>query len=236
MNQKSIFETTVSRCGTHWVKYIIKETLGFNVELPNVHSFVKPRGRIEEYPVAIAKKETLDPGGYIYTYHVPLKHLRPIEGLVNILVVVRDPRDVCVSSAFYDIMKGNIPKDAFDASLQERLAMGGINADLIPSYLELKDSMEHYLIRFEDMILNPLSQISSMLDHFGYIYDKSSLEKALRNNTFKKLSGGREIGETNEKHHYRKGIVGDWRNYLSEKDNRMFIKKHSDIMHVWGYQ
>lgn len=236
MNQKSIFETTCGRCGTHWVKYILSQTLGFKIELPNVHSFKKPAGRQVEYPKAILNKEQSDPGGYIYTYHVPIHNLHVIKDSVNIIVLVRDPRDSCVSSVHYDIMNGYFNKKEFDKVLQHRLDAGGQYPEFFQSYLEHRHSIPHLVLRYEDVIKDTYGSIKTALNKLKYEFLENDLRKAIQNNKFEKLSGGRKKGDEKEDHHYRKGIVGDWKNYLSYNDNYQFVKKHGHLMEALGYE
>lgn len=232
---KSIFETTCGRCGTHWVKYIISQTLGFKVELPNVHDFSLPKGRQIEYPKAILEREKKSPGGYIYTYHVPIHNLHVIDKEVNILVLVRDPRDACVSSVFYDIMKGTFRENEFDSVLHRRLEVGGQYPEFFSSYVKNRLLIPHRILRYEDIVSDSYGTMKHVLKEFGYQFDYDKLRKSISQNTFFKLSNGRRKGDENKFHHYRKGVIGDWKNYLSLEDNQLFMERHSEMMEAFGY-
>jgi len=61
--------------------------------------------------------------------------------------------------------------------------------------------------------------------------DKNILE----NQSFFNLSGGRKPGEEDKEAFYRKGIIGDWKNYLTDTQNKEFCKKHEKLMQMLGY-
>jgi hypothetical protein len=47
---------------------------------------------------------------------------------------------------------------------------------------------------------------------------------------FYKASGGRKPGEENVKHHYRKGIAGDWKNHFNEEHKRVFKQNYNPLL------
>ena len=55
-------------------------------------------------------------------------------------------------------------------------------------------------------------------------------------NEFEKLSGGRKIGEESKDSHYRKGIHGDWRNYLTRDHLAQMTQSCNDIIVQNGYE
>jgi len=75
----------------------------------------------------------------------------------------------------------------------------------------------------------------NLLNTLNYEYDISKLEDSIRNHSFSFLSNGRKRGEEDINSHYRKGVVGDWKNYLTEEDNNKFLDRFSKVMELWGY-
>ena len=53
---------------------------------------------------------------------------------------------------------------------------------------------------------------------------------------FPRLSGGRKPGEENVKHHYRKGIAGDWKNHFTEEHKRFFKQNYNRLLVKLGYE
>lgn len=62
------------------------------------------------------------------------------------------------------------------------------------------------------------------------------LSKIVSNASFSKLSGGRKKGEEDKKHHYRKGVAGDWRNYFTPAVKSEFKKLYGDLLIKTGYE
>jgi len=232
---KSLFITTCGRCGTRWVSKVVYQALDFKLQLPCIYDLIDKGIVVTEYPRYIFLNERTSPGNYVYTWHTSLYHLRVISKYVNIAVLVRDLRDVCVSWNFFDIKNKKITEEQFQDELISKLEKGGPSIEVIDSYIELADEINCQLIRFEDLIKDPFMGFSKLLNSFGYQYSEDNLVLAIKNNDFKTLSGGRETGEQDVNNHYRKGIIGDWKNYLSESDNERFLSLHGDKMRFLGY-
>ncbi len=59
---------------------------------------------------------------------------------------------------------------------------------------------------------------------------------ALDHFTFARMSNStRRPGEVDEMNHYRKGIPGDWRNYLTERHLKAFRQRYGDLIERLGY-
>lgn len=55
-------------------------------------------------------------------------------------------------------------------------------------------------------------------------------------NEFEKMSGGRKIGEENRDSHYRKGVHGDWKNYLTADHIARISQLCNDVIVQNGYE
>jgi len=62
------------------------------------------------------------------------------------------------------------------------------------------------------------------------------LRVILWRNSFRRRSGGRRAGSEDTKHHYRKGIAGDWRNYFSPCVKDAFKACYPDLLITLGYE
>ncbi len=54
-------------------------------------------------------------------------------------------------------------------------------------------------------------------------------------NRFAKRAGGRDRGEENVEHHFRKGVPGDWKNHFSNEHVRQFNRRYGDLLEMTGY-
>lgn len=62
------------------------------------------------------------------------------------------------------------------------------------------------------------------------------LEQVLSTTSFADKSGGRAPGQADEHHHYRKGVVGDWRHYFHPELKRRFKDSFDGLVVQLGYE
>jgi hypothetical protein len=81
------------------------------------------------------------------------------------------------------------------------------------------------VVRFEDLIGAESSDVfTGLFEHCDISMPRDVLDQLLAKYSFEALSG-RKPGEENTDSHYRKGISGDWKNYLSES----LIKRFEEL-------
>jgi hypothetical protein len=54
-------------------------------------------------------------------------------------------------------------------------------------------------------------------------------------NRFSKRTGGRDRGDENVQHHFRKGVPGDWKNHFSDEHVCQFSRRYGDLLEITGY-
>jgi hypothetical protein len=55
-------------------------------------------------------------------------------------------------------------------------------------------------------------------------------------NEFEKRAAGRKVGEENKDSHYRKGVHGDWKNYLTKEHIALIKQEYNDVILQYGYE
>jgi hypothetical protein len=102
-------------------------------------------------------------------------------------------------------------------------------------YLSGRNLVEHSLIRYEDMITDPAGTISVALERMGRPFSEDRLPQAIQENSFERLTGGRKRGKEDRGSHYRKGVVGDWRNYFTREQNRSYFERFRPYFKAFNY-
>lgn len=65
---------------------------------------------------------------------------------------------------------------------------------------------------------------------------KEKLHDILEKKSFENLSNGREKGEEDPEHHFRKGVPGDWVNHFTPEHKRVFKERFNDVLVKLGYE
>jgi hypothetical protein len=159
------------------------------------------------------------------------------------IYLYRDPRDVTVSSALY--IKYGLPHHVLHKTFQKMsdsdaiafMIKGGIITedmfpeDMVPSvndYILFEglsnliensyawiDDQRVVHIRYEDFFTNP-NVLVNAAKKAGVIVDTTRVEEVSKKLSFKLASNGRTRGEEDKSSHFRKGVIGDYKNYFSE--------------------
>lgn len=168
--------------------------------------------------------------------------------------VYRDPRDMIVSCYFSHLFSHQT-KDWYQLLSHRKFLEGvseeeGINDEMDFSQEFIEDlgsfdfrdiSFKHfdlmYIGRNSDSILLFIIEV---LRHFGKRQFTTKESKFLINladaSIFSKLSNGREPGQEDQKHHFRNGKAGDWKNHFSELNKEKFKEKYNYILLRLGFE
>ncbi len=214
-----------------------------------------------------------------------LTHSNATDGIVQQLAsveyrafhVVRDPRDILVSSYFSDKYSHYVYGQQF-AQFREQLgAMAfaeGLRLELERRTAEFEalagwnyHNPRVYETRYEDLTTAPFEQFSKILEFLGIPMPESGmanraaraklaankwlhrvdmsvpvggippqwLRALLDQNSFQNIAG-RQKGQEDQKSHYRKGVAGDWVNYLTGANKDFFKARWGQLVVDLGYE
>jgi hypothetical protein len=125
--------------------------------------------------------------------------------------------------------------------------------------LNLFSSMENWIyglprvmeIKFENLITNPSNGFIEIFNFLGFLekdngsYPEIKIDhkeayarllEILHNNNFSNLAEGRIQGQQDIKSHYRKGIIGDWKNHFTQEHTKKFKSNYNDLLLKLGYE
>src|ERR687889_161536 len=91
-------------------------------------------------------------------------------------------------------------------------------------------------VRYEDLLEQPHREVERLLGFLGVDAQQSVVESCVGSASFEKLSRGRERGQEDPSSFYRKGIAGDWKNYFTEEDRRVFKEEAGELLIRLGYE
>lgn len=172
--------------------------------------------------------------------------------------VIRDPRDMIVSAYFSHLHSH--PTDIWPELISHRQKLAKLSKEE-GLFLEMefsKNVMNHLYtwdynrenvleIKLEDLSVNPYEEFEKIFD-FLNLLGESTVFKRKRKISVKKLHAivyrnrfsakakGRKKGMEDAKHHYRKGVAGDWVNHFNKEHREYFEKEYGDLLIKLGYE
>lgn len=157
----------------------------------------------------------------------------------KIIYLLRDGRDVMISFYFY--IYGFLGKDkekAIHFSADEFLEFLKIR---LPEYVTHVNSWQRHpdvlIIRYENLKNNFIKHLIRMKDFLGYV--NIVAEGKVKNtyvDNFTKMDNHKNVLKGNNLDFYRKGIVGDWKNYYKREHVAVFKEIAGDTLINLGYE
>ena len=232
--QPVIFHITHWKAGSQWVRGVLSEAQPDRVvEVKDDMSHVS--------------KDAIVHGG-LYS---PVYIARPsFEALINpalnkrVFVVIRDLRDTLISWYFSMKVshrlnvKGVTPireqlvereiEDGLKFLIKEKLvAIARIQRTWIESNIPI--------FRYEDLLTDELATFKKIFAHCEIDLPDDEIEALVQKHSFERKSG-RKPGEEDIKSHYRKAIVGDWKNHFTDSITHLFKEKFGLVLINTGYE
>jgi hypothetical protein len=90
-------------------------------------------------------------------------------------------------------------------------------------------------LRYEDLVSEPRDAFTRLFSAIGADAAAPTVNAAVAEASFEKLSGGRANGEENRGSFFRKGVAGDWRTWLSPEQVARFEDRAGPLMDKVGY-
>ncbi|KAL1775765.1 sulfotransferase 6B1-like [Sigmodon hispidus] len=236
--EDDIFLVSYPKSGTHWVAEVIENipnagiTLTSPIEWGDFSKFeelkVVPKRRVipthlnyEMIPVTVKQKQC------------------------KIVYIVRNPKDTAVSLFHYYRDNPNLPSTETWAEFLELFLKGdvvyGSWFDHVLSWEKHKNDKNILFLFYEEMkkdFVKSLKKITAFLD---ISVNDSEMDKIAQNTTFSEMKTN-AVKENCDPNHticaltsdkklvFRKGVVGDWINYFTPKQRRVFDEVFTEKM------
>ena len=203
----------------------------------------------------LAKYHTANAGDVIHghdEFTPKLKDVLQNEG-IRVILMLRDPRDQLVSRMFHvkrstnhawnERMKNMDNDEALMLCIEGRDKLPSMQDMIALAQSWLAGDAETLCVRYEELLANTVPEFSKVLDYLGIRNNRALAEVIVERNRFSRLSMGKRIwqnqrkpGQEDTKSHFRKGIVGDWRNYLKPEHIERFKELCGQQLIDLGYE
>jgi len=222
-----IYLTTQPRAGTHWLASLLKDIIGYT----DFHHITEKISWTEDL---IKDKVEKLPDGEIYIFHRVepsriIEYINPTNDYV--VSITRDVKDIMVSRYLLLKYAGAPIVDAWhtskgilsDRAFVNEYAMGspfsskGYQFEVMvwKMYNDGYTNPNYMLLTYEDLSNDMLNQLENICSFLKITKTKSELDIIILNNNFHSVTG-RDNGEGKPDAFFRKGIVGDYLNYLDQ--------------------
>ncbi len=228
----TIFHITHYKAGSQWVYAVLHAVAGDQVVRPKAGARHVTEGPIMEgmiYPCVYLTKEDFERAN-------PPETSRKF-------IVIRDLRDTLVSNYFSFRYSHELLNDRLRHTRQvlESLSVSdGLMRIMGENWIVPKIQLSwihsnDLIVRYEDLIADEFNWFCHILSYCDIDIDDAQLSHIVEMNSFANLSG-RSPGTEDVKSHFRKGVVGDWKNYFDDRVKANFKKRFGHVLIETGYE
>ncbi|XP_071481285.1 sulfotransferase 1A2-like [Diadema antillarum] len=162
---------------------------------------------------------------------------------VKVIYVARNPKDTAVSYYHFCLYIKSLPTyESFEHFMEEFLAgrlPGGDYFDHTLYWTKLRNHPNVLFLTYENMKQDPRKAVVQIAEFMGKSLPDDVIDKIVKLSSFDAMKKSKstdvskafkeEVDDSDNKNFFRKGIVGDWKNIMSEDHSRrvdaLFEKK-----------
>jgi hypothetical protein len=186
----------------------------------------------ENDPVSFANVESRIPSIYIFSDRQLLKLPRIFKShdccdprYRNVIYIVRDPRDVIVSAYHYSIKVNIWPEDSPIEDFVAKFVSGSFHSGLlvdarwgnwydnVSSWLALQHNRKFLLLRYEDMLEDPVRELRKLAAFLGKSPSTERLQQVVELSSARRM---RELEQAQSK---------DWKLTQNTRQDKPFVRK-----------
>lgn len=228
--------TSYPRSGNTWLRFMItgllrpKDALSFEFVKSVIPDIYEARDR---------DLQRID-RPRILKSHEPYDYRYP-----KVVYVVRDPRDVAVSYLHYQLRESQLDADAGVDEFITRFVRGDLDsfgpwAAHVESWLPRRYESDFLLIRYEDVLEDPLEIVSVLCSFLALPCDDRLIRSVAARSSFPAMrdmaAGSEDAGVSSpEQRFIRKGLAGAWRQELADAAADMIEREFGSVMAKVGY-
>ncbi|XP_059171145.1 sulfotransferase 1E1-like [Physella acuta] len=189
----------------------------------------------------------------IIVTHVPFRYLpkKALKKKIKIIYLDRNPKDVLVS--FYSHLKKHVHPLRYPGTFEHfvylNLEVGYFYGNMFTYLMDRQEGIDanpdvpFYTSVYEDMILDEKAGVKKLNEFLGTGCSEELCEKIAEACSFDSMKPFKEANATinesvwfrnREIGYYRKGAVGDWKNWFTEDLNEEFDREYKK--HMAGYR
>lgn len=238
IKESDIFIVSYPKSGNTWMRLIVANMFFKDVNINNIDKFS---------PEYYSQKESLffNNKKRIFKSHDYFDHR-----FKKVIYIVRDPREVLVSSYYFQIKLGSIVKNYSKRKFFKDFLKGKFDSNFgswqenVGSWYGAKNG-NILFIKYENLIDHPYKEISKLSKFLNLKLTKKKLNQIINKTSmqnFKKLEkthglNWNSLKDSNKKmNFFRSGKKNTWRKFLTNKEKLLIKSKWFKMMKVFGYE
>lgn len=162
-----------------------------------------------------------------------LEYIYRIFPEAKLIHMYRDGRDVVLSTYMHGRRNG---EHRSFAECIELIGARWVEYNQAAIEFNKKHKNTLLMVSYETMTRDFMKCFSNVLQFLGADHSMTAVEHCRASSSFEQLSGGRRPGEENPLSFYRKGVVGDWKNYFSAQNIEAFNRIGGKMLEELGFE
>jgi len=212
------------KSGSTWLEKMLCDLPGYVRWVPSNIKFGKADLRLCDF-------DPPPPGYTVTKVHTPpsAANVAVVHSLDRpYVVLMRDLRDIAVSWSFYVLntpghhrhndVKGRPVEQVIDYFIEHRLDE---YAWWQREWQRAADPERGLIVRYEELLKDTCAHFARIVEHYGVRVSHERVKAIVERHDFARVTG-RRPGEEDAHSFHRKGVAGDWKNYLSPLQVRAF--------------
>jgi hypothetical protein len=238
-----IFIATYPRSGTTWTQQMVHLLVNQGQQgekrlsdvVPWLETMPRRPGGMAEFLKSLPERR-------IFTSHLPYP-LMPDLGntTAKAIYVARNPKDVAISGYFHNQSKAGYEgswEEFFQLFLHDDVKFGPYFDHILPWWQAGQKDERILFMKYEDMKHDQAGSIAKLAAFLDIQADRQLIEKVVALSDFESMKSGETTNfnwipqKADKPKHFRKGDIGDWRNYFSAEQSQqmdeLFMQKMKD--------
>lgn len=246
--QHTIYHCCIQKTASQWFRQVLSDPLIWQKN--KLLHYSPSENYITKNAEVLKKLDQLPHGVVVSPLYIRSSDFLAMEKPVEYkaFYVARDPRDLIVSN-YFSLKYSHTPYHPYILEMRKKLNSmsqnDGITCIINSSTTGTKEVLEGWfsqkieeimLVKYEELFSERQKKIfSDLVNHCDIRLSEDVVEYILKKYSFKNISG-REQGSEDVKHHYRKGIAGDWKNYFMDEHKDLYKTLSEDLLVKCGYE
>jgi Sulfotransferase domain len=232
-NDGDVFVNTYPKCGTTWMEQVVHLLLNngeqgdklLTDQMPWIEAIPSRSLGFQEF---LAGME----GRRVFTSHLPYSLMPGMDNpLARFVYVARNPKDTAVSYYYHDRSKMGYDGNWFEhlqMFMEGKLMFGDFYLHILQWWQASQKADNIFFTTYEAMKADLGAVVVQLAEFLGVVAEPELIATVVEKSSFKAMSTNLQTNfqwmprKEGEESHFRKGVVGDWRNHFTAAQNEAF--------------